>query len=153
MLWRVAVIVLSRATDAWSSMTTARKGWSPIETEVANATPGSRLVAGVLQMRKAIFIGFSMFGAAVGLLSSLTESLGVQIVMSSAGCMAGAAIGGGLAGIGRRRQHGRPCEDEATALEGAQVEQVKNYWLDGGRITAAPGLPNPDDTDPHRRQR
>ena len=105
-------------------------------------------------MRKTIFIGFIVLGAALGLFSAMTESIGLQIVMGSVGAVAGVAIGGGLAGIGRRRQQGRPRNDEeATDLERAQQEQVKNYWLDRGRLTAAPGLPNPDDTDPHRRQR
>ena len=105
-------------------------------------------------MRKAIFIGFTMLGAALGLFSAMTESIGVQIVMSSVGAVAGAAIGGGLASIGRRLQRGRIQNDEEpTSLERAHEEQVKNYWLDRGRLTAAPGLPNPDDTDPHRRQR
>lgn len=107
----------------------------------------------VSQMRKAIFIGFTMLGAALGLFSAMTESIGVQIVMSSVGAVAGAAIGGGLASIRRRPQRGRIRNDEEpTSLERAQEEQVKNYWLDRGRLTAAPGLPNPDDTDPHRRQ-
>ena len=105
-------------------------------------------------MRKTIFIRFIVLGAALGLFSAMTESLGVQIVMGGVGSIAGAAIGGGLAGIGRRKQRGRSqSDDEAIALETAQEEQVKNYWLDRGRLTAAPGLPNPDDTDPHRRQR
>ena len=105
-------------------------------------------------MRKIILIGFIVLGVALGLFSAMTESIGVQIVMGSVGVVAGAAIGGGLAGIGRRRQRGRTQNDEEpTALDRAQEEQVKNYWLDRGRLTAAPGLPNPDDTDPHRRQR
>ena len=104
-------------------------------------------------MRKIIFIGFIVLGAALGLFSAMTESIGVQIVMGSVGVVAGAAIGGGLAGIGRRRQRGpAQTDEEPIALDGAE-EQVKNYWLDRGRLTAAPGLPNPDDTDPHRRQR
>lgn len=104
-------------------------------------------------MRKVIFIGFIVIGVALGLFAANTESIGVQIVMGGVGAVAGAAIGGGLAGIGKRRQHGRPrVDEEASALESAQEDQVKNYWLDRGRLTAAPGLPNPDDTDPHRRQ-
>jgi hypothetical protein len=135
-------------------MTTVRRAESLIETEIANAKPPCRLPAGIHQMRRTIFIGFTLLGAALGLFSAMTESLGVQIVMSGVGSIAGAAIGVGLAGIGRQRQHGRPqSDDEAIALDSAQDEQVKNYWLDRGRLTAAPGLPNPDDTDPHRRQR
>jgi hypothetical protein len=105
-------------------------------------------------MRKAIFIGFAMLGAALGLFSAMADSLGVQIVMGSVGTVAGAAIGGGLAGIGgRSRRRSARNAEEPTALESAQEEQVKSYWLDRGRLTAAPGLPNLDDTDPHRRQR
>lgn len=105
-------------------------------------------------MRKAIFIGFIALGAALGLFSVMSESVGVQVVMASVGAIAGVAIGGALSNVGKRRQLGRMQKDEdATALESAQEEQVTNYWLDRGRLTAAPGLPNPDDTDPHRRQR
>lgn len=105
-------------------------------------------------MRKATLIGFIVLGTALGLFCARTDSIGVQIVMGSVGAVAGVAIGGALSGIGKRRQLGRPQNDEeVTALESAQEEPVKNYWLDRGRLTAAPGLPNPDDTDPHRRQR
>jgi hypothetical protein len=29
----------------------------------------------------------------------------------------------------------------------ATDDRVSNYWLDHGRLTAAPGLPDPDQTD------
>lgn len=96
-------------------------------------------------MRKAIFIGFMVLGAALGLFSTMHESFGVQVLMAAVGVVAGIAIGGALSKVGLRRRamHVSPT-DESTE---AQEERISNYWLDHGRLTAAPGLPDPDETD------
>jgi Na+/glutamate symporter len=96
-------------------------------------------------MRKTIFIGFTLLGAALGLFSSMSESAGVQVVMATVGAVAGVAIGGALSRVGlrRRARYVSPMIDSSRATE----DRVSNYWLDHGRLTAAPGLPDPDATD------
>lgn len=96
-------------------------------------------------MRKTIFIGFTVLGAALGLFSAMNESAGVQVVMAAVGAVAGVAIGGALSRVGRRR---RAMDVSPMAYSpGAAEDRVSNYWLDHGRLTAAPGLPDPDETD------
>lgn len=97
-------------------------------------------------MRQAIFTGLVLLGLALGVFSALNESLGVQIVMATIGAVVGAAIGGGaLSTVGRRRRamNASPMVD----LPETPDERVSNYWLDHGRLTAAPGLSDPDETD------
>jgi len=96
-------------------------------------------------MQKLIFIGFIVLGAALGLFSAMNESVGVQVVMAAVGAVAGVAIGGALSGVGRRRRamDVSPMADSRELTE----DRVSNYWLDHGRLTAAPGLPDPDETD------
>jgi hypothetical protein len=96
-------------------------------------------------VRKAIFIGFIVLGAAMGLFSAMNESVGVQIVMAAVGAVAGVAIGGALSRVGRRRR-AMDVSPMADSLETTE-DRVSNYWLDHGRLTAAPGLPDPDETD------
>ena len=96
-------------------------------------------------MRQTIFTGFILLGAALGLLSTVTETFGVQIVMATIGAVVGMAIGGSLSRIGRRRR----AKAFSSAADSAETTEdgVSNYWLDHGRLTAAPGLPDPDETD------
>ena len=96
-------------------------------------------------MRKAIFIGFIVVGAALGLFSAASEGTGVRIVMTIIGAVVGVAIGGALSAVGRRRRakHASSMVD----LPETPNERVSNYWLDHGRLTATPGLPDPDETD------
>lgn len=99
-------------------------------------------------MRKLIFIGFIVLGAAIGTAAGLGEGLGLKLLFGCIGAIAGAAIGGALAGVGRRQR-----ESEQAGVHGltdSQNARRKNYWLDRGRLTSSPGLPHPDDRDPHR---
>jgi hypothetical protein len=121
-------------------MTTVRRAESLIETEIANAKPICRLPARGHQMRKAVFLGFTLFGAALGLFSSMDESVGVQVVMASVGVVVGIAVGGALSRLRRRASYASPMIDSSE-------DRVSNYWLDHGRLTGAPGLPDPDATD------
>ena len=100
-------------------------------------------------MRKTIFVLFILLGSAVGVFAALSESVGLKILLGSIGAVAGAAIGGALAGIGRRRGQPYAQFNETDELAAVQVEQARNYWLDRGRLTASPGLPHSDDNDPH----
>jgi len=100
-------------------------------------------------MRKVIFIGFIVFGAAIGAAAGLGGGIDLKLLFGCIGAVASAAIGGALAGIGRRRREDE--ETDAQGLTDSQNARRKNYWLDRGRLTSSPGLPHPDDLDPHSR--
>lgn len=100
-------------------------------------------------MRKTLFVVFILLGSAVGAFAAINESTGLKIVLGGIGAVAGAAIGGALAGIGRRRSRPHAQFNETDGLTAVQDQQARNYWLDRGRLTASPGLPHPDDNDPH----
>lgn len=100
-------------------------------------------------MRKTLFVMFILLGLVVGVFVALSESVGLKIVLGGIGVVAGAAIGGALSGIGRRRSRPHAQLNEADGLTAVQDAQVRNYWLDRGRLTASPGLPHSDDNDLH----
>lgn len=103
-------------------------------------------------MRKTLFVIFILLGSAVGVFVALNESNGLKIVLGSIGAVTGAAVGGALVGIGRRRQRSMDHFDGTDGFTAAQDEQARNYWLDRGRLTASPGLTHPDDNDPHSHE-
>ena len=99
-------------------------------------------------MRKTLFVLFILLGSAVGVFFVFNESTGLKIVQGGIGALAGAAIGGALASIGCRPR-AEAHSDNTDGFTVAQDEQVRNYWLDRGRLTSSPGLPHPDDNDLH----
>lgn len=103
-------------------------------------------------MRKTVFLFFVLLGAAAGVFGVLYESVGLKIVLGSIGAVAGTAVGGALSGIARRRHRPTVNFDNADGLADVQKEHIRNYWLDRGRVTASPGLPHPDDNDPHSHE-
>ena len=96
-------------------------------------------------MRKvALFVG-PVLGAGVGLLTSLTDGIGLKIVMMLIGAVAGAAIGGAISRIGRKRNHESPVQRDSIPGVGFSSEDpMKNYWLDRGEIYPMPGHPDPE---------
>ena len=103
-------------------------------------------------MRKALFDIFILLGSSVGVFAALSESIGLKILLGSIGAVAGAAIGGALAGVGCRRGRSHAQFNETDELAAVQDQQARNYWLDRGRLTSSPGLPHPDDNDPHSHE-
>jgi len=103
-------------------------------------------------MRKTLFVIFIVLGSSVGVFAALNESIGLKVVLGSIGAVAGTAIGGAFAGIGRRRGRAYAQFDETDGLAVVQDEQARNYWLDRGSLTSSPGLPHPDDNDPHSHE-
>lgn len=103
-------------------------------------------------MRKTIFVISILLGSAVGVFSVLNESLGPKMIQGCIGAVVGAAVGGAIAGIGRRRGRSHAQFNATDGLTAVQDEQVRNYWLDRGRLTASPGQPHPDDNDPHSHE-
>lgn len=103
-------------------------------------------------MRKTLFVIFILLGAAAGVVVALNESIGLKIVLGGIGAVAGTAVGGALAGIGRRRHRPMVHFGDMNGFTTEQEYQIRNYWLDRGRLTASPGLPHPDDNDPHSHE-
>jgi len=96
-------------------------------------------------MRKvALFVGL-VLGAGVGLLTSLTDGIGLKIVMMSIGALAGAAIGGALSRIGNK---GAPLvEAEESYGQGSSPEnRMSNFWRDKDKLVPFSGPPDPDGT-------
>lgn len=103
-------------------------------------------------MRKTFFVIFILLGSAVGVFFALNESVGLKMIQGCIGAGVGAAIGGAIAGIGRRRGRSRAQFNEVDGIAAVQDEHARNYWLNRGRLTAAPDLPHPDDNDPHSHE-
>ena len=101
-------------------------------------------------MRKFIVIVFIVLGAATGAFAATEGGVGLKLLFGGIGAIAGAAIGGALARVGRRRRQFEQAETEG--LTESQNARRKNYWLDRGRLTSSPGLPHLDDSDPHGRE-
>lgn len=104
-------------------------------------------------MHKLVPIFFIVAGAATGVLAAaLDQPASVKLVLGIIGAVAGVAIGGAIAGIGRRSPTPPAFDHRACDPMQTQDERNRNYWLDRGRLTAAPGLPNPNDSDPHSHE-
>ena len=103
-------------------------------------------------MRITVVVAFGLIGSAMGAFSGFNEGFGVAVLFGCIGAVAGVAIGGAVARVDRRICRSRTCVDTHGEPATEQAVQDQNYWLDRGRLTAAPGLPHADDTDPHNRE-
>lgn len=85
-------------------------------------------------MRKIVFLGFIVAGAAAGLIAALPDEWGLRIVMMTIGAIAGAAIGGAVsrivAGGSAAPDVGR---DVLPGLGTTGDDLVETYWRDKGR--------------------
>jgi hypothetical protein len=92
----------------------------------------------------ALFAGL-VLGTGIGLLASLTDGIGLKIVMMSIGAVAGAAIGGAIARIGSRQP---PLEDvdESYGLGTSPDDRVRNFWRDKGKVVPFSGPPDSQGT-------
>lgn len=86
-----------------------------------------------------------MLGAAIGLLSSLTDSIGLKIVMMSIGALAGAAVGGAIGRIGTKRL---PLDhaEESYGLGTSPEDRMRNFWRDKGKLVPFSGPPESQGT-------
>lgn len=87
-------------------------------------------------MRKAVFIFFLSLGIAAGALVTKGDDWGLSAVMMVVGALFGAAIGGGLASIGRRVPRlALRTEEEMDPIPGmgtSSRDLAANYWRDEG---------------------
>ena len=85
-----------------------------------------------------------MLGAGVGLLTSLTDGIGLKIVMMCIGAVAGLAVGGALSRIGKK-DTGQPLRSDAIpGLGFSSEDQMRTYWRDKGKSHPMPGHPDPE---------
>lgn len=87
-------------------------------------------------MRKAVFIFFLSLGIAAGALATRGDDWGLSAVMMVVGALFGAAIGGGLASIGKRqRLLALRTDEEIDVVPGmgtSSRDLAANYWRDEG---------------------
>lgn len=103
-------------------------------------------------MRKSIFVIFILLGSAAGVFFALNGSTGLQMIQGFIGAVVGVAFGGAIIRVGRRHSRSRAQYNETDGFAAVQGAQARNFWLDRGRLTAAPGMPHPDDNDPHSHE-
>lgn len=83
-------------------------------------------------MRKLIFMGFIVAGAAIGLLSAVGEAWALKLFMMALGGLVGATAGAALSRIG---QGGHPIPRRDDALRGLGTiseDLLDNYGRDEG---------------------
>ena len=87
-------------------------------------------------MRKTIFIFFLSLGIAAGALATRGDDWGLSVAMMGVGALFGAAIGGGLANIGKRqRLLALRTDEEIDVIPGmgtSSRDLAANYWRDEG---------------------
>lgn len=97
-------------------------------------------------MRRAIFFGFIMLGATLGLFFALDGDWGLRVVMTLFGALVGTAIGGALSRIGTDRRS-IPFDERAIPGLGTSSEDLAaNYWRDKGH----PPFMKPSSAEPDR---
>lgn len=101
-------------------------------------------------MQKAVFIFFLSLGIAAGALATRGDGWGLSAVMMGVGALFGAAIGGGLASLGKRqRRFALRTEVEIDPIPGmgtASRDLAANYWRDKG----SPPFTRMPDAEPDR---
>ena len=91
----------------------------------------------------ALLVGL-ILGAAVGLLASLTDGIGLKIVMMAIGAVGGIAVGGALSRIGKKDAGLSPLSDSISGLGFSSEDQMRTYWRDKGKSYPMPGHPDPE---------
>jgi hypothetical protein len=86
-----------------------------------------------------------VLGACIGALASLSDGIGLTVVMMSIGAVAGAAIGGAIARIGTRRLPVDPAE-ESYGQGTSPQDRMRNFWRDKGKLVSFSGPPDPQGT-------
>jgi hypothetical protein len=92
---------------------------------------------------------FTLLGIAVGVLFSWEHGPGMQFALACFGAVVALPIGAGLASLlGFLLRRSSPSGTKFDADEKQHEDALQdNYWLDRGRLTGAPGLPQADDLD------
>ena len=83
-------------------------------------------------MKKLIFIGLTLLGAAVGLLSTLGDGWSLKLFMMCFGVLVGATAGGAISRIGRGSRPMPHRDDILRGLGTTSEDLMVNYWRDEG---------------------
>ena len=98
-------------------------------------------------MRKALFMIFVAAGAVAGSIAAMDGDWGLRVVMMTIGAVVGAAIGGAVTRVGKRRANLRPVGLGEPYGQGTSAEdRDRNYWRDKGN----PPLMKPPSAEPDR---
>lgn len=79
-----------------------------------------------------LWVGMAV-GALIGLFTSIPDGVGLKIVMMSIGALAGAAVGGAIARIGKKGRALKSADDALAGLGVTPEDLARNYWRDKGR--------------------
>lgn len=79
-----------------------------------------------------IWVGTTV-GALIGLITSIPDDVGLKIVMMSIGALAGVAVGGAIACIGKKGRALKFDDDPLAGLGVTPEDIARNYWRDKGR--------------------
>jgi hypothetical protein len=103
-----------------------------------------------MAMRKFVFILFLSLGIAAAAMATKGDDWGLRAVLMGVGALFGAAIGGGLASIGKlRRRLVLRTEDQINPIPGmgtSSRDLAANYWRDKG----SPPFTRLPDAEPDR---
>src|SRR5690348_995709 len=82
--------------------------------------------------KRTIWVGMAA-GAVIGLSATISDSLGLQIVMMSIGVIAGFAIGSAFSQQGKKIQIPLQEDDESFGQGISARDRMRNFWRDKGR--------------------
>lgn len=84
-----------------------------------------------------------LIGALIGLFTTISDELGLKIVMISIGSVTGLALGVGISQLGKRGEMPLP-KDSIPGIGFSPEDRMATYWRDKGNIYPMPGHPDPE---------
>lgn len=84
-------------------------------------------------MKKLSILAGMLVGAIVGFLATFSDGFGLKIVLMAFGGLAGTAIGGAIASVGKRPFGSDFKNDALFDIDVTQEDLRRNYWRDKGR--------------------
>lgn len=95
-------------------------------------------------MKKLPILGGIAVGALIGLFTSISDGMGLKIVMMFIGALAGTAVGTAISRTGERSHRMPFKKDSIPAVGFPPEERMTTYWRDKGKIYPMPGHPDPE---------
>ena len=93
-------------------------------------------------------IAFAVVGSLFGFLLTWEQTRAVRAVFAVLGVVLGLALSGILPRRrGKSDSRSREVEHEAGGLAPPQRESIDNYWIEKGRLDAAPGYSRAEDPE------
>lgn len=95
-------------------------------------------------MKKLSALVGMLIGALIGLFATISDELGLKIVMLSVGALAGTAVGMAISRIRRQEKQSKLNRAFLPGTELFPGDRASTYWRDKGRIYPMPGHPDPE---------